>query len=234
MSTATIVIDRLEARLDAIADDVAQYGPRSVPTGLRRDHVLIAASLCFVADGFDGVSMEHIADRAGVTKPVLYSLFDSKVDLFAAVIDMVTDEMAEAVGTAIAPEGESQLGAGIRAYLDYFSGQHQLFGPMFASAHRGEVAAALGRMQHRQVDVVMGSLGRGHRAAGLEPDDRELEALAHLVTGAVHAVSQWWHRHPEISIDEMTAFLTASLAPTLDALRTEHRHTVWFGTALRR
>ena len=55
----------------------AHLGPE-----LRRPLVLDAALPLFARDGYDAVSMQAIADAAGVSKPVLYSCFDSKEELF--------------------------------------------------------------------------------------------------------------------------------------------------------
>ncbi len=199
-----------------------------MPTDLRRDHVLTVATLAFMADGYGGVSMQQIAERAGVTKPVVYALFHSKEDLFAAVVDFASVSLAERIGGATSDRGESQLGAGIRAFLEYSEETQGLWGQIFASIQHAAVADAVQRLQQQQVDLVAASLRRGHEDAGLEPDDREIEALAHLISGAVQAVAGWWSRNPDIALDDVVAFVEASLAPTLSTLRGELSGTTWF------
>jgi AcrR family transcriptional regulator len=59
----------------------AHLGPE-----LRRPLVLDAALPLFARDGFDAVSMQAIADAAAVSKPVLYSCYDSKEELFEELL----------------------------------------------------------------------------------------------------------------------------------------------------
>ena len=58
-----------------------------LPADERRDQLLDVALEVFATAGFHGASMNEIAEAAGVTKPVLYQHFDSKNDLFAALLD---------------------------------------------------------------------------------------------------------------------------------------------------
>ena len=175
--------------------------------------------------------MQQIAERAGVTKPVLYSLFSSKEELFAAVIDRVGEEMSAGLAEATADAGPSRLGPGIRAYLHYARDHESLWGPMLASTHHSAVAAAVARLQQRQVALVADSLRRGHIAAGVDPDDIEIDALANLIAGAVHSVGRWWDDQRGITMEQVAAFLEAALAPTLAALRTRHHDDPWFPDA---
>ena len=219
MSESSATVDALHDRLAALDSEVARYGPRSVPASLRRDHVLTAATVAFVADGFEGASMQRIAERAGVTKPVVYSLFGSKAELFAAVIDRESDDMAARVGLAIADEGESNLRAGIRAYLHYVRDHNELWGPILASTHHEPVGRAALRLQARQVELIAASIRRGYDELGISADAREVEALARLVMGAVSSVADWWRDHPELTLDDIADLLDAGLGPSLDSIR---------------
>src|SRR5689334_6310711 len=52
----------------------------------RRPEVLDAALKLFIRSGYDGTSMQAVTDQAGVTKPVVYACFDSKDELFRALL----------------------------------------------------------------------------------------------------------------------------------------------------
>ena len=213
----------LEQRRRALADQVATYGRRSVPVELRRDHVLTCATLAFVTDGFEGTSMQAIAAMAGVTKPVVYALFDSKEALFAAVVDRANDELATHVQFAITGGTGSQLVPGVRAYLEYIAARSALWGQLFASLHHHVVAEAATRLRDRQMEIVVDAIGRGYEEAGLTADPRQVEALAHLVGGAVDSVGNWWiRRGTDLPIEAIVEFLVAALAPALGAVRSEH------------
>lgn len=215
--------DDLAQRRDALAAQVATYGPRSVPTELRRDHVLTCATLAFVTEGFEGSSMHAIAAMAGVTKPVVYALFGSKEELFAAVVDRANDELARHVEFAATGGTGSQLVPGVRAYLEHIAARAALWGQLFASLHHHVVAEAATRLRDRQMQIVVDAIGRGYAEAGLTADPRQVEALAHLVGGAVDSVGNWWvRRGADLPIEVIVEFLVAALAPALGAVRSEH------------
>jgi AcrR family transcriptional regulator len=60
-----------------------------------RDLVLAAARRMFLARGYHGASLEQIADEAGFSKGVVYSQFESKADLFLALLEQRIEERAE-------------------------------------------------------------------------------------------------------------------------------------------
>ena len=61
----------------------------------RRAQLLDAAASAFVEGGFDGTSMEMVADRAGVTRLIVYRHFESKHALYCAVLDSVVTPLRE-------------------------------------------------------------------------------------------------------------------------------------------
>ncbi|MEQ8439137.1 MAG: TetR/AcrR family transcriptional regulator [Ilumatobacter fluminis] len=227
LATADTRLARLETRAHELNDQVGRFGPRSVPTDLRREHVLTVAAIAFVNDGFEGASMDRIATAAGVTKPVVYGLFGSKEGLFAAVVDLASAEMAQNIAVATA-ETDTPLAAGIRAFLSYARDHAGLWGPVFGSRQHSAVDDAVQRLQEQQVAIVAESVRRGHLNAGVEPGDREIEAIAHLIAGAVQSVGRWWDEHHELSLDDVVAFLEAAIAPTLAALRADRAGSTWF------
>ena len=69
---------------------------------LRRTDVLAAAAAEFAEKGFDGAQMSALAARAEVALGTLYSLFDSKEQLFQTVIETSADAVRDAVQAAVA------------------------------------------------------------------------------------------------------------------------------------
>src|SRR3712207_1181194 len=72
-----------------------------LPRGARRMQLLQAAQDVFVAQGFHAAAMDDIADRAGVSKPVLYQHFPGKRELYLALLEQHVDELGERVGAAM-------------------------------------------------------------------------------------------------------------------------------------
>jgi len=104
---------------------------RRMPKDARRAQVLSIAQELFVLEGFHHVSMDDIADRAQVSKPVLYRHFPSKLDLYLAVIDARGAELLAAVEVALGPvvngpvrpgDGRAVVHAIVRTYFQFVEG----------------------------------------------------------------------------------------------------------------
>lgn len=72
-----------------------------LPRRERRALLLEAARAAFSDGGYHATAMDDIAERAGVSKPVLYQHFDSKLDLYLAIAGEVSDEVISTVQSAL-------------------------------------------------------------------------------------------------------------------------------------
>ena len=79
-----------------------QVGTR-LPKPARRRQLLTAAQEVFVAQGYHAAAMDEIAERAGVSKPVLYQHFPGKQELYLALLDESVEQLIDAVRTALRP-----------------------------------------------------------------------------------------------------------------------------------
>src|SRR5512133_3366928 len=73
-----------------------------LPRSERRAQLLAVAREVFVGSGYHAASMDEIAERAGVSKPVLYQHFPGKLDLYLALLDESVDALAATVRNALA------------------------------------------------------------------------------------------------------------------------------------
>jgi AcrR family transcriptional regulator len=100
--------------------------PRSarLPRSARRKQLLAAAQEVFVSNGYHGAAMDEIADRAGVSKPVLYQHFPSKLDLYLALVDAHAEAMAARITAAMAGAADNgeRLHNVLVAYFDFIDG----------------------------------------------------------------------------------------------------------------
>ena len=78
--------------------------PRSprLPRSARRKQLLGAAQEIFVAQGYHAAAMDDIAERAGVSKPVLYQHFPGKLELYLALLDQHCESLLHSVRSALA------------------------------------------------------------------------------------------------------------------------------------
>lgn len=78
---------------------------RRMPRAERREQILDAATRAFARTGFAATSLDDVAAEAGVTHVILYRHFDSKTDLYRAVLDGVVTRLADTLGTDDYDEG---------------------------------------------------------------------------------------------------------------------------------
>ncbi|MFM8328881.1 MAG: TetR/AcrR family transcriptional regulator, partial [Actinomycetales bacterium] len=104
-----------------------------LPRDERRAQLLTAALEIFTASGYHAASMDEIADRASVSKPVLYQHFPSKLDLYLAVLDLHIDSLVFAIQKAIAStrDNKNRVKATIDAYFGFIEGEGEAFRLLF-------------------------------------------------------------------------------------------------------
>ncbi|WP_208006892.1 TetR/AcrR family transcriptional regulator [Aeromicrobium phragmitis] len=115
----------------------ADARPRTsrLPRTARRAQLLEVARGVFVEQGYHAASMDEIAERAGVSKPVLYQHFPGKLDLYLALLSTSCDEIIEGVRTALASTTDNprRVQATIELWYDYVADQGQSFRLVFES-----------------------------------------------------------------------------------------------------
>ena len=106
-----------------------------LPRGARRAQLLSAAQQIFVARGYHAAAMDEIAERAGVSKPVLYQHFPGKLDLYLALLDHHTDALVRAVRDALASttDNKQRVAATMDAYFAYVDSEGEAFRLVFES-----------------------------------------------------------------------------------------------------
>lgn len=175
-----------------------------MPRAEREREMLRAAARVFGERGYHGASMDEIATRAGITKPMLYSYFDSKEGLFTACGEAAAGLLKERVRQAAA---NRELGPDQRLWhglvsVFTFIGEHRELWFAFnepagasAPARAGEVAARGREVVTALLEEVLiaGAIGEGIGADAAA----QAAPLAHALTGSVLAMAGWWLRHPE-------------------------------------
>lgn len=114
--------------------DAKPRGTR-LPRPARRRQLLNAAQEVFVENGYHAAAMDEIAERAGVSKPVLYQHFPGKQELYLALLDLHVDDMIARCRDALASttDNKQRVQAAIGAFFDFVSGQGEAFRLVFES-----------------------------------------------------------------------------------------------------
>lgn len=158
-----------------------------LPAPARREQILDVSVQVFAQRGFHATSMNDVADAAGVTKPVLYQHFDSKQDLYLALLDEAGTRLRNAVRKAVADatSGKQQTELGFKAYFRWVAEDHDAFLLLFGSrASRDEESTvAIRRITAEAAQAIAPFI-----AADIEGEHQEM--LAHGLVGLAEGVSR--------------------------------------------
>lgn len=182
-----------------------------LPKTERRAQLLAAAQQVFAANGYHAAAMDEIADRAGVSKPVLYQHFPGKLDLYIALLESHVDELVGRVRGALGSTTDNKLRvqAAVGAFFDFVNGDAGAFRMVFESDLRGEPAVqdAVDRATTSCVDAITDTITSD---AGLDEDKARLLAVG--LVGLSQVSARFWLANGS-SLDRAEAVnLTATLA----------------------
>jgi AcrR family transcriptional regulator len=162
-----------------------------LPRHERRRQLLDAALEVFVARGYHAAAMDEIAERAGVSKPVLYQHFPGKLDLYLALLDESVDTLVETVRDALRsnPDNKQRVAATFGAYFEYVGEQGQAYRLVFESDLSNETAVRdrLDRGQ-RECAAMVSQVVR--EDAGLS--DEEARLLSVGMVGMAQVTARYW------------------------------------------
>ena len=186
-----------------------------LPRKARRAQLLAAAQEIFVAHGYHAAAMDDIAERAGVSKPVLYQHFPSKLELYLALLDQHADSLVLKVREALASTSDNKLrvAASVAAYFDFVDGEgtpgEGAFRLVFESDLRNDPAVSqrVERMTQECVDAIAATiaLDTGYRA-------EEAQLLSVGLSGLMQVGARWWLSSPDRVPKERAVELLLGLA----------------------
>jgi AcrR family transcriptional regulator len=175
-----------------------------MPRERREQLILDVAGHVFARAGYDAAAMDEIADRAGVSKPMLYTYFGSKEGLYLAYVDRAGGELLERlVGARPAGSGSAaMLRARIGEFLSFVEehadGWRVLFRELVSTRPFAERVAELRERIVRAIRVMVED-GVGGSCSGYPPP--AADAIAHAVVGAGESLANWWLDHPDVPRD---------------------------------
>lgn len=199
-----------------LEDQIASYPHGRVPQVLRRRQLLVEARALFTERGYARASMDELARRMGVSKPVVYQLAGSKEQLFRDAIATVHHELTERIAAAVAPEADliSKLSAGTTAFLHFVKDNRKGWDALL-SIEAGPPGADMAALRQGQVLAVVDLLAHDLEGRGTKVDSRSIELCAIAINGAIEAAALWWQSYPELSPERLARILTELLAPGL-------------------
>jgi AcrR family transcriptional regulator len=174
----------------------------------RRAQLIDVGRAVFAKRGYEGTSMEEIADRAKVSKPIVYEHFGGKEGLYAVVVDREMDyvvrRIVEAIATGSPRERVEQASLAFLTYVqDHPDGFAVLSQDSPLTSTRGRLSSLLNELAERVGDLFATSF----KEAGYDP--RASPIYAHALVGMVTFVGKWWTEVRKPSVDEVAKHIGA-------------------------
>jgi len=173
--------------------------------------LLDAAREVFVRQGYHAAAMDEIAERAGVSKPVLYQHFPGKLDLYVALLDDSCDVVVHGVRQALEStnDNKQRVAATMQAFYTYVASAEGAFRLVFESDLTNEplVKERLDRVTTQCADLIAQVIKED---TNLPAEQSYLLAVALVGMGQVSA--RFWLHNPGDVGQEQAAALVAGLA----------------------
>ena len=179
-----------------------------LPRDERRSQLLAAALEVFTTSGYHAAAMDEIADRAKVSKPVLYQHFPSKLELYLAVLDQHIDALVFAIQRAIAStsDNRNRVKATIEAYFGFIEDEGGAFRLIFESdmSVEPQVRQRLDRMTYDCAVAVSAVISND---TGLPKDESMILAIG-LIGCAQITARHWLERDTKIDRKQASTLIT--------------------------
>ncbi|HEV7707361.1 TetR/AcrR family transcriptional regulator [Asanoa ferruginea] len=157
----------------------------------RREQLIAIGRQLFAERGFDATSIEEVAARAKVSKPVVYEHFGGKEGLYAVVVDREVRSLLDRITNALtAGHPRELLEQAALALLDYIEQETDGFrvlvreSPVMSST--GTFSSVLNDLAHQAEHI----LGAEFKSRGFDPKLAELYSQA--LVGMVAVTGRWW------------------------------------------
>jgi AcrR family transcriptional regulator len=171
----------------------------------RREVILDAALEEFSVHGFHETSLEGVAQRAGISKALIYEHFPSKRDLHEALLGRYRHDVLERVISALSAPGspEGRLRSGAEAFFSFVEENREPWRLMVRSPMESSDSTSVGGGQGEMAHAIA-ALARGDMPAeieerqGIEEARLRIEFFAQQLVGAMRALANWWDDNREV------------------------------------
>jgi len=159
----------------------------------RREQLLDIGRGLFADRGFEGTSVEEIAAKAGVSKPVVYEHFGGKEGLYAVVVDRETQRLLDMVTSALAGADRNPrllLERAALALLDYIEASSDGFRILVRDSPVTQTTGTFASLLSDIASQVEYILGEQFKARGYS--SKLAPMYAQMLVGMVALTGQWW------------------------------------------
>ena len=177
----------------------------------RRTQLIEIARAIFAQHGYEATSVEEIAARAKVSKPIVYEHFGGKEGLYAVVVDREVEHIVGRIVDAMSTGSpRERLERAALAFLTYVQERPDGFAVLLRDAAPSKRSGQMPALMYDLADRVGGVFAEQFRNAGY--DAKAAPIYAHALVGMVAFVGQWWTETRKPPPAEMVASHIAALA----------------------
>ena len=182
-----------------------------LPAAERRAQLVDVARALFAKRGYEAASMEEIADRAKVSKPIVYEHFGGKEGLYAVVVDREIEQIVGRIVDAMSSGSpRERLERAALAFLTYVEDHPDGFAVLLRDAAPSKRTGQIAALMYDLADRVGDIFAEQFRNAGY--DLKAAPTYAHALVGMIAFVGQWWTETRKPPPAEMVASHIAALA----------------------
>ena len=171
--------------------DRPRRGSRRMTGAERREQLIEISRSLFAERGFDGTSVEEIAARAEVSKPVVYEHFGGKEGIYAVVVDREVRRLLAMVQDALtAGHPRMLLEQAALALLDYIEQSSDGFRILVRDSPIGSASGSFVSIISDIASRVEHILAAEFESRGFDPEGAPM--YAQMLVGMVGTTGQWW------------------------------------------
>ncbi|MGN6522360.1 MAG: TetR/AcrR family transcriptional regulator [Actinomycetes bacterium] len=158
----------------------------------RREQLIEIGRSLFANKGFDATSVEEIAAKAGVSKPVVYEHFGGKEGLYAVVVDREMQALLDNITSSLNRSGHPRelLEQAALALLDYVESSHDGFRILVRDSPVGDATGSFASLISDATSQVEHLLSEQFKRTGF--DAKTAPLYAQMLVGMVALTGQWW------------------------------------------
>jgi AcrR family transcriptional regulator len=182
--------------------------PRKRLTGAaRREVIERAAAEVFAERGYHGASIDEICRRSGVTPPVLYDHFASKLDMHRRLLERTRDELLQLWRENLAGDepAEQRIPRALDAWAAYVQ-DHPYVPRMFFTETTGDPEIeAIHHEVRAQATAALGVIVGREAGAAASADRLAHEMAAEVMRAGLAGLAIWWSDHPDVPRERIVA-----------------------------
>lgn len=186
-------------------------GAGRLTAAARRAQLVEVGRGVFAQRGYEATTVEEIAERAKISKPIVYEHFGGKEGLYAVIVDRevehIVGRIVEAITTGSARERVEQA---VLAFLTYVEERKDGFAMLLRDAPSSKRSGEMPALMYDLADRVGDIFSEQFRKAGY--DAKAAPIYAHALVGMVAFVGQWWTESRKAPSAETVASHLAALA----------------------